>query len=677
MAIINSLVDKNGRYEVGFFGTPLSTNSLRVIVPFTNVGGTVVSTLPNNYGSTSASWSVNSGGWVQWNPLESIIPKDSTVEYAFLVWSTAYYPMITPAQETLANTLPISFKKPDGTVVQVTPDPTHNMVFNGGWRQFTHGAEITSIMQDNQYGEYKITGVPTGATGGSNGLGGWGVYILYAHKKFPYRNANLNVTATGFNEVVTISNLVTPVTGPVNVKVYLASVQGDSGYSDSLLLNGTKLSGPFNPVGDFMNSNYVDYTGLALQTIGSLMPPKSGAYASYADQTVISNNTILKNGDSTVVLKQDNASDWAGVSFLGVLTDLNAATINPIEKSVDKGYATAGSKLVYTLIFKNIGSVPSINVNLIDTLPTGLTFVSDSILLNGSPYPGNITTGITLPDINVNQLITVMFTVDIDSGVTGDTLFANKAIVNYDFTPDGVTLVNSTGETNFAYTTIVDVKINETKFVDKTSVAVGETVTYTVVIDNQSKYDIENGIFKDTIPTNGSLVSSTLKQDGASIIYNALGSSLPNKIFAQSVSTITYQMIVTDTLPENPLVNIAGFDGTVSISNGTIQIPVSATSNAVSTDIKFINISINKSVDKFFATIGATITYTIEIKNTGNINGSNLIFKDTIPNGTSFVPNSVTLDGNTISGGNPQMGINIGTILPNEVRTITFMVVVQ
>lgn len=45
------------------------------------------------------------------------------------------------------------------------------------------------------------------------------------------------------------------------------------------------------------------------------------------------------------------------------------------------------------------------------------------------------------------------------------------------------------------------------------------------------------------------------------------------------------------------------------------------------------------------ATIGSRLTYTIVVQNTGTLPAQNVTFTDPIPAGTTFVPNSVTVNG--------------------------------
>ncbi|MGL5415078.1 MAG: DUF11 domain-containing protein [Clostridium sp.] len=111
------------------------------------------------------------------------------------------------------------------------------------------------------------------------------------------------------------------------------------------------------------------------------------------------------------------------------------------------------------------------------------------------------------------------------------------------------------------------------------------------------------------------------------------------------------------------------------ILNGT-NTNISKLSNTVSTTFRLPIISYQKYVDKVYAMPNDIVIYTLVIENTGNTGAINLNLIDTVPSGTTFVANSVYINGIQMLGLDPRLGTNIGTIVPNQVITTTFNAIV-
>lgn len=69
-----------------------------------------------------------------------------------------------------------------------------------------------------------------------------------------------------------------------------------------------------------------------------------------------------------------------------------------------------------------------------------------------------------------------------------------------------------------------------------------------------------------------------------------------------------------------------------------------------------------KSVDKAFAVKGDILTYTSVVKNAGSVPITDVIFKDVIPAGTTFIENSVYIDGVNYPAYNPETGFFAATL---------------
>ena len=69
-----------------------------------------------------------------------------------------------------------------------------------------------------------------------------------------------------------------------------------------------------------------------------------------------------------------------------------------------------------------------------------------------------------------------------------------------------------------------------------------------------------------------------------------------------------------------------------------------------------------------FANIGQTV-YTTSISNIGNTDATNIVFR-CIPSGLTFVPNTLTVDSVLQPNANPNTGVLLATLPPNEIYSI-------
>ncbi|MGL4453707.1 MAG: DUF11 domain-containing protein [Sarcina sp.] len=87
-----------------------------------------------------------------------------------------------------------------------------------------------------------------------------------------------------------------------------------------------------------------------------------------------------------------------------------------------------------------------------------------------------------------------------------------------------------------------------------------------------------------------------------------------------------------------------------------------------------INLKVHKSVDKLFASVDDILTYKIMIDNLEGRPAYNVILQDNLPAGTTYIINSLRLNGYQQSGAYPQLGFLIQRINPNSRVIITFEV---
>ncbi|SCC13141.1 Uncharacterized protein BTT61001_01569 [Bacillus thuringiensis] len=396
------------------------------------------------------------------------------------------------------------------------------------------------------------------------------------------------------------------------------------------------------------------------------------------DITSIDISPYLTNSQVSAAIRLTTNGDAYMLNTVGLQININSPNIQAT-KSVNKSVAAIGDVLTYTVTIPNTGLLPANNVIFIDSLPNGTSFIPGTVTVDSIPQTNaNPAAGISLGTINNNASRTVTFQATVVS-LPNQNPISNNANITFQYTPiAGGTTFNGLATSNSAGTQINLADINGTKSVNKLFTDIGETLTYSIALANIGNIAATNVIYTDQIPSGttfipGSVTVNGVTQAGAN---PANGISI-GTIAANSTTTVSFQVFVPSIPQTNPILN----SGTTTYQYIPVpnQPAVSGTdtTNIVSTQVNNATVTMAKAVDKNYADIGDTLTYTVAFTGTGNTNANNVIFTDIIPTGTTFVLNSLTIDGTTQVGANPTNGVNIGSITTGSTKNVSFQVVVN
>ncbi|MFD7212152.1 DUF11 domain-containing protein, partial [Bacillus cereus] len=512
----------------------------------------------------------------------------------------------------------------------------------------------------------------------------------------PARNLTIyvagnRVSADTGSADVAVSGFLTPSGGPVSGRLFLSSIEGDADLIGDQALFGPNfsslnaLSGPNNAVNNFFGSQVNNAAG-NLDTTGTFgtrnQSASTGTNISAGRQgwdiTSIDISPYLTNSQVSAAIRLTTNGDAYMLNTVGLQININSPNIQAT-KSVNKSVAAIGDILTYTVTIPNTGLLPANNAIFIDSLPNGTSFIPGTLTVDNVPQTNaNPAAGISLGTINNGTSRTVTFQATVVS-LPSQNPISNTANITFQYTPiAGGTTFNGLATSNSAGTQINLADINGTKSVNKLFTDIGETLTYSIALANIGNIAATNVIYTDPIPSGttfipGSVTVNGVTQAGAN---PANGISI-GSIAANSTTTISFQVFVPSIPQTNPILN----SGTTTYQYIPVpnQPAVSGTdtTNIVSTQVNNATVTMTKAVDKNFADIGDILTYTVSFTGTGNTNANNVIFTDVIPTGTTFVVNSVTIDGTTQVGANPANGVNIGSIPTGTTKNVSFQVVVN
>ncbi|HFO1050517.1 TPA: beta strand repeat-containing protein, partial [Bacillus paranthracis] len=680
---LSKISNQNRAGTIGAIGAFITTNTALQVTSFP--AGTTL-----NYTQNSSTALLN-------------IPAGSTILYAELVWGGNYLSRDQNITNVLGN--PVSFTTPVSTY-SITPSAVtaSNQTFVSGSITFgfyTRSADVTSLIQAGGSGSYTTGSVPglvdpIDASNGTINSAGWTLIVAYQNGTLPARNLTIyvagnRVSAETGSADVSVSGFLTPSGGPVSGRLFLSSTEGDADLIGDQALFGPNfsslnaLSGPNNAVNNFFGSQINNAAG-NLDTTGTFgtrnQSASTGTNISAGRQgwdiTSIDISPYLTNSQVSAAIRLTTNGDAYMLNTIGLQININSPNIQAT-KSVNKSVAAIGDVLTYTVTIPNTGLLPANNVIFTDILPNGTSFIPGTVTVdNVLQTNANPAAGISLGTINNSASRTVTFQATVVSFPNQNPI-SNTANITFQYTPiAGGTTFNGLATSNSAGTQVNLADINGTKSVNKLFTDIGETLTYSIALANIGNIAATNVIYTDPIPSGttfvpGSVTVNRITQAGAN---PANGISI-GSIAANSTTTISFQVSVPSIPQTNPILN----SGTTTYQYIPVpnQPAVSGTdtTNIVSTQVNNATVTMTKAVDKNFADIGDTLTYTVSFTGTGNTSANNVMFTDAIPTGTTFVLNSLTIDGTTQVGANPANGVNIGAIPTGTTKNVSFQVVVN
>ena len=104
----------------------------------------------------------------------------------------------------------------------------------------------------------------------------------------------------------------------------------------------------------------------------------------------------------------------------------------------------------------------------------------------------------------------------------------------------------NTIESNNAVTQLV-LDPSVTKSVDKATASIGEILTYSINITNNSELEMSNVVFSDTVPVGSNYITNSFTVNGTSVTPTVTGTTLSyniSSIPAANSANISFQVIV-------------------------------------------------------------------------------------------------------------------------------------
>ncbi|WP_053956604.1 DUF7507 domain-containing protein [Inediibacterium massiliense] len=348
------------------------------------------------------------------------------------------------------------------------------------------------------------------------------------------------------------------------------------------------------------------------------------------------------NNETTIVIPIDTSAD------LSIVKIINPAPV------------VAGEEVTYTIEVFNAGPSHAQNVTLTDAIPACILNPEFSIDggLTWVVWPGAVNLG----TIAAGASVTIFIRGTVDPSCTG--VITNTARVD-STTPDPDSTNNET-----TITTPIDTSadLSVVKISSPDPVLAGELLTYTIEVTNGGPSDAQNVSVADIVPAE--ILNPEFSIDGG-IIFSPW-------VSPYSIGTLVAGASITILIRGTVDASYAGtLTNTARVNSPTPDPDPTNNTSTETTQVELARLDLVKSADKKVVDIGDTITYRVIITNSGTLIAQNIIFKDTIPEGTSFIQDSVKVNGIQRPGENPLLGVNIGDLSPGKSIVVEFEVMVD
>jgi LPXTG-site transpeptidase (sortase) family protein len=366
--------------------------------------------------------------------------------------------------------------------------------------------------------------------------------------------------------------------------------------------------------------------------------------------TVTGTMPVTNTATKTAEVQSDQVpgNDSATATVTGQAADI------AINKTVSNSTPGLGTNVVFTVTATNNGPANATGVQVTDSLPGTLTFVS------AAPSAGSYNSGTGVWNIGAlanaaSATLAITATVNTTGAIT------NTATKTAGDQPDP----NPGNNTASASLNAVAADIAVTKTVSNSLPNQNTNVVFTITATNNGPSNATGVQVTDLVPVVGLTYVSSVASAGTT--YNA-GTGLWNigAIANAANATLSITATVTGT---NPVTNVA------TKTAETEADPVAGNNSAAATVTgQAADIAINKTVPNPTPNFGANVTFTVTATNNGPNNATGVQVNDLLPLGLTFV-SAVPSGATTYNQGTGLW--NIGSLANGATATLTITVTVN
>ena len=308
-------------------------------------------------------------------------------------------------------------------------------------------------------------------------------------------------------------------------------------------------------------------------------------------------------------------------------------------KVVDQTSAPVGSTLTYTMTLANTGTGDATGVVAHDTLPAGITIVSADT--NGSGTFDTTTGDWNIGTIAVSATATLTVTATIEPQAAGSTLVNAFQVVEPPDAPPPVVdnpCPSPDEESSCATTTVPGIpELTQSKVVGAQDAAIGQTLTYSMAVGNSGSADASGVTAQDLLPAGVTFVSADTAGVGTYSPTSGVWSI--GTVPQGALYTLTITATVNQGTDDTTQINRFGVNAPAGEPTPIVEQPCAdnlSQSSATTWIPGTPQLVVGKTVNSKSAAIGANLTYSITVANTGAGNATDVLVQELPPSGLTL-----------------------------------------
>lgn len=419
----------------------------------------------------------------------------------------------------------------------------------------------------------------------------------------------------------------------------------------------------------------------------------SAGTASEASGVITANiPSLAVNASATITVVTTIQTGFAGSTIpntataqsdeSALVTANSSTTVNPevdlqITKTDNIDPVSRGGQLAYTLTVVNNGPSAATNVEVVDTLPSDVTFVSAA---GGTVTAGTVGTSdpvtISLGTMAAAESRTVTITVNVSPSAAAT--INNSVLVRSTESTAGFdsNIANNTDTETTDTESVIDLAITKTDSADP--VTPGENLVYTLIVTNNGPSDATQVNVADNLPDGIQITSATSTVGTVTVPASAEDTTAANPDdLTVSVGNLASGASATITINATVLPATTGtLTNVATVSTADTSVTENNTANNTATETTGLSPEIDLRVTKTDsidpAIAGSPLTYTIVVTNDGPSTATNVTLSDTLPAGVTFT--SASASQGTVTNNAGLVTGNLGTLAPNASATVTLIV---